>query len=291
MLGSALVEFLSRNHVVTGIDIEDGDIRHRGEISALIAGHAPEMVVHAAANTNVDGCERDEREAYLANGIGTANVAYGSRKAGASCLYVSTDFVFDGEKETPYDELDTPNPINIYGRSKYMGEVLLARNLPEYYIVRTEWLYGRKGSNFVDQIIAKAGELDELRVVDDQFGSPTYALDLAEMIAAMADDPPPYGVYHLTNGGRCSWYEFAKTILSLVGLGSVRVRPVTQEDIGRPARRPRNSELSNLMFTLQGFPRARHWREALVDYIKTMYGNQLDVTALSVTDTERRLEG
>lgn len=291
MLGTVLVEVLSRSHDVSGIDIEDADIRNRDEIAALIAGRAPELVVHAAANTDVDGCEGDERGAYLANGTGTANVGFGCRKAGAACLYISTDFVFDGEKETPYDELDMPRPINIYGRSKYMGEVLLSRTLPEHYIVRTEWLYGRKGRNFVDQIIAKAGELDHLQVVDDQFGSPTYALDLAEMIAAMADDPPPYGIYHLTNSGRCSWYEFARTILSLVGLGNVEVKPVTQEVIARPARRPRNSELRNLMYTLHGFPPARHWREALVDYIKSEHGSRLDLTALTGTDTERRLEG
>jgi len=286
MLGTALVEVLSENHEVTGVDIGEADIRIRKEVEELVLGTGPELVVHAAANTDVDGCELDERSAYLTNGIGTGNVALACARVGAICMYVSTDFVFDGEKKGPYDEFDAPNPINVYGKSKYMGEVLLARALPRHYIVRTEWLYGRKGKNFVDEIIKRAVSSGKLKVVDDQVGSPTYALDLARMMAAMLEKMPPFGIYHLTNAGSCTWYEFALEILSVAGLSSVPVERTSQEEIGRPARRPRNSVMRNLLYELEGFPPARHWREALLDYMRTVHAKRTNLAGTSIENRE-----
>lgn len=288
MLGYALVEVLSRDHAVIGVDIEDADIRIQSDMERVVLEVKPEIVIHAAANTNVDGCELDEKAAYLTNGIGTRNVGLACAKAGASCMLISTDFVFDGEKKGAYDELDLPNPINIYGRSKYMAEVLLRRVLIEHYIVRTEWLYGRGGKNFVDEIIRRGREQGELQVVNDQVGSPTHTADLAGMIANMLSQPTPFGIYHLTNRGSCTWFEFAKTILALVDLSGIQVNPVTQEAIGRPAKRPRNSVMRNLMYELQGFPPARHWKEALIDYIQSAYREKLDLTHSAAKDDERR---
>jgi dTDP-4-dehydrorhamnose reductase len=288
MLGKALVEVLSRDHQVSGADIEEADIRLQGESENLVSMVKPELVIHAAANTDVDGCELDEKAAYLSNGIGTRNIGLACAKVNAVCMFISTDFVFDGEKKDAYDELDDPNPINTYGRSKYMGEVLLSSVLIRHYILRTEWLYGTGGKNFVDQIIKKAREDGQLRVVTDQVGSPTNTLDLAEMIANMIKQLPPFGVYHLTNGGSCSWYEFAKAILSLVGLSDIPVNPVSQEAIGRPARRPHNSVMKNLMYELQGFTPARHWKDALVDYIRRVYGDQPNLMSTAIEDSERR---
>lgn len=281
MLGSNLVEVLSAEHDVTGVDIEDGDLRVGEEVLRLVSNACPDIVIHTAANTDVDGCEQDGDAAYLANGIGTCHLGLACAKYNAVCMYVSTDFVFDGEKKTPYDESDRPDPINIYGRSKYMGEVLLSRVLTRHYILRTEWLYGIRGRNFVDQIIKRAAERGSLEVVNDQTGSPTLTQDLSDMIAHMVNRMPPYGVYHLTNGGACTWFEFAKTILSLVGLSDIPVLPVTQETIGRPARRPRNSAMNNLMYMHQGFPPARHWKDALIDYIQKVHGERLNLTGTS----------
>ncbi len=272
MLGSALVEVLSRDHQVVGVDIDDADIKLQAEAEDMVKTVGPELVIHAAAITDVDGCESDERSAYLTNGIGTRNIGLACAKVNAACMLISTDFVFDGEKESPYDELDAPSPINSYGRSKYMGEVLLSRVLSRHYILRTEWLYGEGGRNFIDTIIGRAKAEGELQVVNDQLGSPTYTIDLSEMILNIVNKFSPCGIYHLTNSGACTWFEFAQTILSLVGLPDIPVKPVTQETIGRPARRPRNSVLRNLMYELQGFPPAPHWRDALVGYLQKTPG-------------------
>jgi dTDP-4-dehydrorhamnose reductase len=288
MLGRALGEILSLDHEVSGVDIQDADIRVSGDIERLIVRTRPELVIHAAANTDVDGCEKNENDAYAANALGTKNVAVACRKAGARCMYVSTDFVFDGEKETPYSESDLPNPINVYGRSKYMGEALLARALPDHYILRTEWLFGGGGRNFIDEIIKRARREGKLRVVDDQRGSPTYTRDLAEMIRNMLTRMPPSGIYHLTNGGACTWYEFAREILSLVGLSHVSMEPVSQEEIKRPAKRPRNSVMRNLAYEREGFPPARHWREALLEYLRAVHGVQPDLAATEAREGKGR---
>lgn len=279
MLGKALGECLSKDHEVTGADIEEADVREYGEVERLLRSERPGIVIHAAANTDVDGCEENEDSAYAVNSLGTWNVARACGRTGSACMYVSTDFVFDGEKETPYDESDLPNPVNVYGRSKYMGELLLTRTLPSHYIMRTEWLFGAGGRNFVDQIIKRARADGRLRVVDDQRGSPTSTSDLAQLIRELLGRLPPAGIYHLTNAGACTWHEFAREILSLVGLSHVPVLPATQEEMKRPARRPRNSVLSNRKYELLGFPAARHWREALVDYLRAAYSVAPDLAS------------
>ena len=291
MLGSELCQALSEQHEIVRTDITgDGlclDIRETQAGFAAMESVRPDLVVHAAAMTDVDGCERDPDAAYRVNGGGTGNIAEAAARVGAGIIHISTDFVFDGEKGDPYVETDTPNPINHYGRSKLEGEHRVAAASAEYLIVRTAWMYGAHGKCFPRTIInaVKAGR--ELRVVEDQIGSPTYARDLAEAIAEMID-PPVWSVtahvvstdstttacpravasghgriLHWTNAGSCSWYEFARKILELAGMGDVPVTPIPSSAWPSPTRRPRNS-------SLQTAADARPWEQALAEFVSEM---------------------
>jgi dTDP-4-dehydrorhamnose reductase len=223
------------------------------------------VVIHAAAMTDVDGCERDPDAAYRINGLGTQNVALACQRCGAAMVCVSTNEVFDGTKGEPYREFDQPNPINAYGRSKLAGELITQALLNRFYVVRTAWLYARGGSNFVTKIIRAADERGELRVVADEISSPTYAPDLAEAIAKLIRTDH-YGIYHFTNEGICSRYDFAIKILKLSGRGHIPVHPITSDQYARASTPPLYAPIRNFCAATALGITLRFWEEALKAY-------------------------
>jgi dTDP-4-dehydrorhamnose reductase len=266
MLGQALREHLGATHEVlallrTALDVTDLDTT-----LAALDRAKPQVVVHAGAWTDVDGCEQDPDRAWRVNALGSRNVAVACQETGAACCYISTDYVFDGEKPDPYTEFDAPNPLSCYGASKLAGERYVRTLTPRHWIVRSSWLFGPGGKNFVKTILAKARAGRELRVVDDQVGSPTYTHDLARVIGHLIARPR-YGVWHVTNSGSCSWYRFAAAILEAAGLGGTRLEPIGSKDLQRPATRPRNSVLRNYCLELEAWPVLRPWADALREYL------------------------
>jgi dTDP-4-dehydrorhamnose reductase len=263
-LGTDLVSVLSGNHKLFPFDMEL-DITDFGVLSGRVADIKPDIIVNAAAYADVDGCESNGDMAYAVNAIGPQNLALAARSCGATIVTVSTDFVFDGRKGSAYDEFDTPNPQSVYGRSKLAGERLVRAICPEHFIVRTAWLFGRSGNNFVKTMIRLADEKGKLKVVDDQTGSPTYSLDLARRIAQIMETGF-YGTYHATNSGACTWYEFAKEIIKLSGRDAT-VKPIGSKMLDRPAARPEYSVLENKMAHLRGLPPMRGFRPALAEFM------------------------
>ena len=236
------------------------DMADFGAVRLALEEHSPDVVVNAAAYTNVDGCETETDLAYRVNALGPRNLAQLCEERGYDLLHVSTNYVFDGESERPYEPFDTPNPISAYGRTKLAGEEYVRQLTNRWYVVRSAGVYG-KGHNFVRTMLRLGVERDVLEVKDDEFISPTYAADLAEGIAGVIEGGH-YGLYHLTNSGSCSWHEFAKEIFELAGV-EVEVVPVPGSEYPLPAARPANGVLSTL-----GSPELRNWREALEDYLQ-----------------------
>jgi dTDP-4-dehydrorhamnose reductase len=265
-LGVELMRTLGGCAEVVGGYLPEFDIT-AADCASRVASVRPDWVVHAAAATDVDGCERDPATAMAVNAEGTRRVADGCRRAGAGMVYVSTDFVFDGSKASPYTEADLPAPLSAYGRSKLAGERAVRDVAPRWTIVRTAWLFGAHGRNFVKTIVGKAAAGETLRVVNDQVGSPTYARDLAAALARLARREL-VGVFHLANGGACSWYDFAREIVRQSGFDVARVRPIGSQELGRPARRPAYSVLATAAWEAAGEPRLRPWPEALADMLQ-----------------------
>jgi dTDP-4-dehydrorhamnose reductase len=251
------------DHEVFPLDHQSLDVSDREAVLACFTSLIPDLVLHAAAWTNVDGCESDVDRAFAVNAWGTRNVAEAARRAGSHLVYFSTDYVFDGEKSTPYLEWDTPNPQGVYGRSKLAGEHEVAQN-PDSTIVRISWVSGLHGSNMVKTILRLAGEHPTLSFVDDQRGHPTFAADAARIVRRLAVDRRP-GLYHVTNQGVATWFEFARAVLEANGDDPERVRPIATADLqpARPARRPANSVLENRALRLGGVPLLPHYREPL----------------------------
>ncbi|MBL7184440.1 MAG: dTDP-4-dehydrorhamnose reductase [Anaerolineae bacterium] len=263
-LGRALQEVLKRE-TLFGLDLPEHDITDRQAVIQAIADFAPQVVIHAAAMTDVDGCERDPDAAYRINGLGTQNVALACQRCGAAMVYVSTNEVFDGTKGEPYLEFDQTNPINAYGRSKLAGEFFTRTLLNRFYIVRTAWLYAQGGSNFVTKMIHLANDRGELRVVADEISSPTYAPDLAEAIAKLIRTDH-YGIYHFTNQGVCSRHDFAIKILELAGRGRVPVHPITSDQYARASAPPPYAPIRNFCAATALGITLRPWEEALQAY-------------------------
>lgn len=260
-LGVELLDVLEREHDVVGLDLPELDIT-KPEATRVIGEARPAWVVHAAAWTDVDGCERDPERANLVNGEGTRRVAGACRAVGAGLVYLSTDYVFDGRKGSPYVETDSVSPLSVYARSKVAGEEAVRSAAPRWAIVRTAWLFGVSGKNFVKTIVEKAAAGGPLRIVDDQVGSPTYARDLADAIGQLVSHELT-GTYHVTNSGSCSWYAFTRAILEKAGLANVVVTPMTTAELGRPAPRPAFSALANDAWAAAGLPPLRPWPDAL----------------------------
>jgi dTDP-4-dehydrorhamnose reductase len=256
------------HHEVLGLDRSALDVSDRDAVLAAITATRPDVVVHPAAWTAVDECESDPDRALLVNGLGTRHVADGARRVGAPVVYVSTDYVFDGSKPVPYVEWDEPSPASVYGRSKLAGERELD---PGSTIVRTSWVCGFHGANMVKTILRLAAEHDVLTFVDDQRGHPTFADDLARMIERLVVDRRP-GVFHVTNQGAVSWFEFAQEVLSAAGHDPGRVKPVATADLQppRPAPRPPNSVLDNAMLRLSGVELLPDFREPLARLVRRL---------------------
>ena len=265
-LGIDLVSALAPDHGVTAWDVTELDITDLTAAVKAVRALRPDLILNAAAYTDVDGCESNEELAYRVNAIGPRNLAIAALETGADILHISTDFVFDGEKETPYLEFDNPNPQSVYGKSKLAGEQAVREITPRHYILRTAWLYGHNGRNFVKTMLRLASERDSISVVDDQVGTPTTTADLIEAIAAVTGSGA-YGTYHATCEGACSWYDFAAAIFRHAGV-SVKVEPTTTEALGRPAKRPAYSVLDNFMLRNQLHVTLRDWESALCAYMK-----------------------
>jgi dTDP-4-dehydrorhamnose reductase len=272
-LGSALCEAF-RRRAVDCVELDHGRVEVTDPQSVLVAlrDARPAAVVNTAAFHKVDACEEDPKRAFEVNALGALHVARACREAGARCVYVSTDYVFDGAKAEPYLEEDLPNPVNVYGASKLAGEHLVVQTCPDALVVRVASLFGGlgsrgKGTNFVLTVLERARRGEALRVVDDVRMSPTYAADAAaaivELVAAGAS-----GVFHVVNKGACSWYELAVRVLELAGL-RVPVHPVPQEAYPARARRPRNSALSTAKLEARGL-RLPPWEDAVQRYLAAL---------------------
>jgi dTDP-4-dehydrorhamnose reductase len=252
-----------------GCDLEEFDITSFKETLSFVASRAPQVVINCAAMTDVDGCESRMDEAYRINGLGSGNLARAAFDVGAEILHISSDYVFNGEKGGEYVEDDPVCPVSAYGRTKLAGETFVKNNNPRWWIVRTQWLYGPGGKNFVDTILKAAKERSHLDVVDDQIGCPTFTKDLAAEIIRIVTLRPPYGIYHCSNKGSCSWYGFTLRILDMAGLGHVQVNPITSDKLERPAKRPAHSILKNYHLEMTLGDGMRPWEEALEDYLST----------------------
>ena len=251
-----------RGHDVTALGRRELDITDPVSIDEAMADFRPEVVVNCAAWSNVDGAEDDERGAMAINDTGAALLAAGAARVGASVLYPSSDYVFDGTKGTPYMEDDMPAPIGAYGRSKLGGEVSVAIANPRHFIVRSSWLFGLGGKNFVETMLRIGGEQEEVLVVSDQHGCPTACADLAGAIAELIETEA-FGIHHIVGEGPCSWFDFAQEIFDQAG-SECRVMSGTTEMLGRPAPRPAWSVLGSERDDAFALP---HWRDGLSDYL------------------------
>ncbi len=251
------------------------DITEPASVRQAVAAIAPDVVILCAAYTDVDGCERNPERAYQVNAFGAGSVASAGAEVGARLLYVSTDYVFDGEKGDGYTEWDAPRPLNVYGASKLAGEEWIREVCPRHWIVRTAWLYGTGGKCFPRTVLNVARRGEPLRVVSDQTGSPTFTWDLAGVLLEMVRQRVPYGTYHVVNQGSATWYELACKVVNLArakGLVSeaVSVTPIRSGEWLSPTRRPANSVLKMERLAWTGLPLPRHWHEALQDYIQRL---------------------
>lgn len=269
-LGSDIARELAKEFDIIPVDIQEFDITKLAETIRYVNHIKPEAIVHCAAFTDVDACETETDRACLVNGIGTRNLAIAARKLAARLVYISTDYVFDGEKEAPYQENDRPNPKTVYGLSKLMGERSVRQQCPAHFILRIAWLYGHSGNNFVKTILWLAQTKDELRVVNDQYGTPTWTVDVARQIKQLLQTEA-YGTYHATSQGSCTWFEFAKAALEKAGIDTPII-PVTSEEFPRPAPRPKNSVLDNHLLRIQGLDIMPAWQDSLQEFMMTKDG-------------------
>lgn len=260
MLGQDLCPILEDiGCFVIETDIDNLDITDREMVDGVISRAKPDLVIHCGAYTNVDKAEEDLSTALLINEQGTKNVAQACKKNDVTLIYISTDYVFDGEKTAPYLPSDKTSPINNYGLSKLKGEIAVQEICEKYYIARTSWLYGHHGKNFVETMISLA-EKEELKVVDDQTGCPTWTVELSNGIIKLIAGQKPYGIYHICGSGSTSWYGFAQEIFKQLDL-NVNLKPCTTKEFPRPAKRPKNSVMDNDKI-------CRDWKIALKEYLE-----------------------
>ena len=269
MLGRDLMEFLGNR--AKGVDINEIDITSLESVFKVVSELKPQVVINCAAYTDVDGCEGQAEKAMEVNGEGVGYLAMACREVGALLVQISTDYVFDGGKGTPYREDDAPHPLSVYGESKLAGE-MNAAFAPEHLIVRTQWLYGLHGNNFVETMLRMGVEKDHLTVVDDQIGSPTWTVDMARAVIALVDKGCR-GIYHAANSDFCSWNSFAKAIFEEAGL-TVSVEPMTTEALNRPARRPLYSTLDCCKLAEESGFQPQPWRQALREYLRLRAAKQ-----------------
>lgn len=266
MLGHDLIDVLEDNHQLVKTTSKTLDITNKENVMDIILKENPDIVINSAAYTDVDGCETNQETAYAVNGEGVKNLALACKEIDSPLVHISTDYVFNGENNTPWVEDDEIGPISVYGKSKLQGEQAICEILEKYFIIRTSWLYGVNGGNFPKTMLELAKTHDTLTVVTDEVGTPTYTLDLAKAIAELIETDF-YGTYHITNSDYCSWFDFAKYIFEVKNV-DVDVVPVTAEEFARPASRPHYSVLKNSNWLKNGFKPLRSYKEAIKDYLK-----------------------
>ncbi len=262
-------ELAKRGHEGVGVDVEEMDITVPELVKKVIAEVKPDVVMHGAAYTAVDAAEDNPELCRRINAYGTENIAKVCRELDIPMVYISTDYVFDGQGERPWEPDDRRDPLNVYGETKYEGELAVQNNLEKFFIVRIAWVFGVNGKNFVKTMLRLGEDHDRITVVNDQIGSPTYTYDLARLLADMMETDK-YGIYHATNEGICSWYEFAAEIFRQAGM-NVNVVPVTSaEYTAAKAKRPFNSRMNKDKLDEMGFERLPSWQDALSRYLKAL---------------------
>jgi dTDP-4-dehydrorhamnose reductase len=270
-LGTDIQKVMDKKELIP-LTVSDLDITKGDQVERVITSHSPDVVVNTAAYHRVDDCERDDALAFAVNSIAVKNLSLSCKRAGAALLHISTDYVFDGEKGSPYTEADVPNPRSAYGISKLAGEFYVRYLLDKYFIIRTSSLFGiagclgKGGGNFVETMLEIGREKGAAKVVSDQVVSPTYTLDLAKKIAELVKTEH-FGLYHITNKGECSWYGFAKKIFELMGL-KVKLESVTSDVYKAPAHRPKYSVLAHKNLERLGIDDLPTWEQALKAYLQ-----------------------
>ena len=252
-----------------GVDIDEMDITDADQVNKVIKEAAPDAVIHCAAYTAVDAAEDNEEICRKVNAQGTENIAKVCEELDIKMMYISTDYVFDGQGERPWEPDDNRTPLNVYGQEKYEGELAVEELIEKYFIVRIAWVFGLNGSNFIKTMLRLGKERGAVKVVDDQIGSPTYTYDLARLLVDMIQTDR-YGRYHATNEGLCSWYEFAKEIFHQAGMDEVEVTPVDSDGFPAKAKRPKNSRMSKEKLSQNGFERLPSWQDALKRYLVSL---------------------
>lgn len=263
-------EVLKENNEVTGIDVDELDITDLKAVSKLFEAEKYDAVINCAAYTNVNMCETEKLSAFKVNAIGPRNLAICCEKTGAKLIHVSTDYVFPGNGTKPYVECDVCAPQSVYGSTKYLGEKYVQQFCSHYFIVRTAWLYGYYGNNFVKTMMRIGKEKGAAKVVDDQRGNPTNAADLAHHLLKLLNTEE-YGIYHGTGNGECSWYEFTKKIMEFASINA-EITPCTTEEYPTPAKRPAYSSLDNMMFKATVGDEFRDWEDALKNFFMNYKG-------------------
>lgn len=260
-------ELAKRGIEGVGTDVDNMDVTDAAACERVIKEVGPDAVMHCAAYTAVDAAEDNVELCRKINGEGTRNIAAVCRELDIPMMYISTDYVFDGQGTRPWEPDDERHPLNVYGQTKYEGELAVEELLDKYFIVRIAWVFGVNGKNFIKTMLRLGKERGKVSVVNDQIGSPTYTYDLARLLVDMIQTDK-YGRYHATNEGLCSWYEFACEIFKKAGMDSVEVTPVTSAEYPAKAARPFNSRMSKEKLTENGFERLPSWQDALERYLK-----------------------
>ncbi len=263
-------ELKKRGLEAVGADIEEMDITDEESVNRFIMDAKPDAVIHCAAYTAVDAAEENEDICRRVNADGTRNIAKVCKELDCKMIYISTDYVFDGQGSRPWEPDEERHPLNVYGQTKYEGELAVQELLEKYFIVRIAWVFGVNGKNFVKTMLNLAQTHDTLTVVNDQYGSPTYTYDLARLLVDMVQTDK-YGIYHATNEGICTWYEFACEIFKQANV-SVKVLPVSAAEYRAKAKRPENSRMSKEKLTENGFERLPSWQDALGRYLAVIRG-------------------
>ena len=261
-------ELKKRGHTPIGVDVEEMDITDASAVEKEIKKEPLDAVIHCAAYTAVDAAEDNRELCMRVNAEGTRNIARVCRELDLKMVYISTDYVFDGEGERPWEPDDPREPLNVYGESKYQGELAVEEYLEKYFTVRIAWVFGVNGKNFIKTMLRLAESQKEINVVNDQIGSPTYTYDLAVLLADMVETEK-YGRYHATNEGLCTWYEFAKEIFRQAG-ADVKVNPVSSDEFPAKAKRPHNSRMDKSKLTQNGFRLLPSWQDALKRYLEVL---------------------
>ena len=264
-------ELMKRGHEAVGVSSKEMDITDQAQVKKMITEANVDVVMHGAAYTAVDAAEDNEAQCRLVNANGTENIAVVCKKLDIPMVYISTDYVFDGQGTRPWEPEDERHPLNVYGQTKYEGELAVQKYLEKYFIVRIAWVFGINGNNFIKTMLKLSKTHDTLTVINDQIGSPTYTYDLARLLVDMMETDK-YGIYHATNEGLCSWYEFAVEIFRQAGI-SMNVIPVTSAEYkAAKAKRPFNSRMNKDKLEENGFERLPQWQDALARYLEELKG-------------------